>query len=157
MYSVLICECGANNSQLFLETSPAVYKYGEGSLAHSAPHSRPQHTDAMITRLLALLLLASLVTSQPEQSIFMQFLYSPIAKARPVKYPPRIITKATLEESVTTVPLARSKRSGFSRDMSDAGNDVLFTRLRKKMSDPAWVPEILPRLGNRLGAADETY
>lgn len=129
----------------------------------------------MIARLVVLLAGVSLVACQAEQSIFAQFLYPPVVHADVTKPPVTTTTKVTAtteptlqregpavqettERHLEVLPiLARSRRSGFSREALQGGNDALVSRLRSNMADPNWVPEIVPRFkGDKVPTASKS-
>ncbi|CAB3251272.1 unnamed protein product [Arctia plantaginis] len=88
-----------------------------------------------------LLTFVILVSSQVEQSVFAQFSKPQTHKVQ--VQPPT--TKAVGYMALPHLSVLRSRRSFFDRDMDPEDNNALLLRMKQKMSNPNWVPDIRPR------------
>lgn len=105
----------------------------------------------MFSKLLLSVLLFGLVSCQVEQSIFAQFYRHPQAVAKEQKKEvTQPAAEATTESSAPRLEvlplLARSRRSGFNSEADQEGNDAALARVRHRLEDPGWFPEIVQRV-----------
>ncbi|KAG6454313.1 hypothetical protein O3G_MSEX008640 [Manduca sexta] len=85
-------------------------------------------------RMCLLLCIVGGVVCQIEQSIFAQLYYPPVVHAQP--RPRNTSPQPTI---------VRRERSAFDKEQDRESNNAILRRLREKMADPKWTPEIRPR------------
>lgn len=105
--------------------------------------SRSRATPHYIIMLKGVLLLTFiiLVHSQVEQNVFAQF-----TRHRDYKVQVKLSTVEPAEHSAPPqLNVLRTRRSFFDRDVDHENNNALLLRMKPRMSDPNWVPDIRPR------------